>query len=100
MLSVVHAAIESCDISRDIVLQKGEIVMLDINFEDNALMFEIEPEQRTVLCDACDKEALIFQDEGNYCLDCWQERTEPYITVNKPAFMHNADSGARSLLPK
>ena len=29
-------------------------------------------------CDSCDvKAAVIFQVEGNYCLDCWQKRTNP-----------------------
>jgi len=31
-------------------------------------------------CNSCDtKFADIFQDEGNYCLDCWQRRTYPRI---------------------
>lgn len=29
-------------------------------------------------CIACRKtEAAIFQIDGDFCLDCWQERTEP-----------------------
>jgi len=57
--------------------------MLDFSFNDKVLMLQIEPEQKSVNCDVCDEEALIFQEEGNYCLNCWQERTEPYITVNR-----------------
>ncbi len=31
-------------------------------------------------CDSCDdKPAEIFQVEGDYCLDCWQERTYPNL---------------------
>jgi hypothetical protein len=31
-------------------------------------------------CDTCDdKPAEIFQVEGDYCLDCWQERTYPNL---------------------
>jgi hypothetical protein len=31
-------------------------------------------------CYTCDdKPAQIFQDEGDYCLDCWQERTYPNL---------------------
>ena len=31
-------------------------------------------------CNSCDdKPADIFQDEGNYCLDCWQKRTDPNL---------------------
>jgi len=31
-------------------------------------------------CIACDDNpADIFQDEGNYCLDCWQKRTYPNL---------------------
>jgi len=31
-------------------------------------------------CNSCDdKPAHIFQDEGNYCLDCWQKRTDPNL---------------------
>ena len=31
-------------------------------------------------CISCDDNpADIFQDEGNYCLDCWQKRTYPNL---------------------
>jgi hypothetical protein len=29
-------------------------------------------------CDICEiRLASIFQEDGNYCLECWQERTHP-----------------------
>lgn len=28
-------------------------------------------------CCMCDKEAEIFQDDKNYCVECWQEITSP-----------------------
>ena len=32
------------------------------------------------LCDNCEiREAEIFQEEGKYCVDCWQEKTLPKI---------------------
>ena len=37
-------------------------------------------EDVTIFCDTCDQEAFIFQVEGNFCLNCWQEKTEPHIT--------------------
>jgi hypothetical protein len=43
----------------------------------------LSDEQTIIRCDVCNNEAFIFQDEGNFCLDCWQDRTEPYITVRK-----------------
>jgi hypothetical protein len=31
-------------------------------------------------CDICKiRLASIFQEEGNYCLECWQERTHPLL---------------------
>ena len=56
--------------------------MLDLSFDDEAIMNWTEPNQVT-LCNVCGHEAFIFQEEGNFCLECWQERTEPYITVNR-----------------
>jgi hypothetical protein len=56
--------------------------MLDLSFDDKVVIIYAEP-QKAIQCDACDLEASIFQEEGNFCLDCWQERTEPYITVNR-----------------
>jgi hypothetical protein len=44
-------------------------------------MSNILQEDQVIGCDACNKEALIFQEEGNFCLNCWQDRTEPDITV-------------------
>ena len=49
------------------------------NLENNSPAPEIE------LCDACGEEALIFQDEGNFCLACWQGRTEPEILLEQDA---------------
>lgn len=32
------------------------------------------------LCCKCEiRQSLIFQCVGNYCLECWQERTEPQV---------------------
>jgi hypothetical protein len=40
--------------------------------------------ETTILCDACSKqEALIYQNEGNFCLYCWQDRTDPFVTHEK-----------------
>jgi hypothetical protein len=36
--------------------------------------------QRRIICDICNQEAFIFQHEGNFCLNCWQDRTEPQIS--------------------
>lgn len=69
----VHAAVENCDTEK-------EDDMLDIRFDDD-LVVQVTVPKEIVLCDVCGKEAFIFQDEGNFCLNCWQERTEPYITV-------------------
>jgi len=51
--------------------------MLDICFGDFANRGEAK--QLVIVCDSCDAEAFIFQDEGNFCLGCWQERTEPQV---------------------
>lgn len=56
--------------------------MLNIVFEDH-MMTQCLPEQTVVTCDACGKEAFVFQDEGNFCLDCWQDRTEPNIAFQE-----------------
>ena len=35
---------------------------------------------RILFCDSCKiKLAKIFQEEGDYCLECWQERTYPHF---------------------
>ncbi len=36
--------------------------------------------QLRIICDICNQEAFIFQHEGNFCLNCWQDRTEPQIS--------------------
>jgi hypothetical protein len=51
--------------------------MLDICF--GLEYIPIIQEELKVSCDVCDEEAFIFQEEGNFCLNCWQERTEPDI---------------------
>jgi hypothetical protein len=53
--------------------------MLNIHFEDDATVGILSREDK-IICDVCDQEAFIFQDEGNFCLNCWQDRTEPRIT--------------------
>ncbi|MGI0026165.1 MAG: hypothetical protein ACREA4_13600 [Nitrososphaera sp.] len=30
-------------------------------------------------CNSCDRRAEIFQAEGEYCLQCWQEVTHPNV---------------------
>jgi hypothetical protein len=62
--------------------EKRRTKMLDLGFDDGDMMIWVAPQQ-AILCDVCGDEAAIFQEEGNFCLDCWQERTEPYITVNR-----------------
>jgi hypothetical protein len=52
--------------------------MLDVYLEDDAIVSVISIES-TINCDICNHEALIFQEEGNFCLNCWQDRTEPDI---------------------
>jgi hypothetical protein len=52
--------------------------MLDVYLEDDATVSVISREKR-INCDICNQEAFIFQEEGNFCLNCWQDRTEPNI---------------------
>jgi len=48
-----------------------------LKFLDNfAALLE---DEEALICDICGQEASIFQEEGNFCLDCWQVRTEPKI---------------------
>jgi hypothetical protein len=54
--------------------------MLDTYFEDNAATGSTLYAEVSIICDMCDKEALIFQNDGNFCLKCWQDRTEPNIS--------------------
>ncbi|HJS82353.1 MAG TPA: hypothetical protein VJ742_05900 [Nitrososphaera sp.] len=51
--------------------------MLDII--DNFAALLLLADDAMITCDMCGLEASIFQEEGNFCLDCWQERTEPDI---------------------
>jgi hypothetical protein len=64
----------------DVYLEEGEkddhttfsmIVIITISAENK------------ITCDICDQEAFIFQEEGNFCLSCWQNRTEPNITQQR-----------------
>lgn len=52
--------------------------MLDIRFGLEYKPIQIR-EELEVLCDMCGEEAFIFQEEGNFCLYCWQQRTEPQV---------------------
>lgn len=79
----VHAAIENYGTKGDVMAAKRRRKMLDFSFDDEALIISVASQQVTLLCDVCGLEASIFQEEGNFCLDCWQDRTEPYITVNR-----------------
>lgn len=59
--------------------------MLDFYLEDNddwrvSIITIIIFTENKINCDICDQEAVIFQDEGNFCLNCWQDRTEPNIS--------------------
>ena len=46
-----------------------------MNSNNNQIL--IDP--AAVRCDLCSGEATIFQTDGNFCLQCWQDRTEPDI---------------------
>jgi hypothetical protein len=50
---------------------------------DNFAALLLTADDVTITCDICGQEAFVFQEEGNFCLDCWQERTEPNVTVRK-----------------
>jgi hypothetical protein len=52
--------------------------MLDVYVEVDATV-SITSRENRINCDICNKEAFIFQDEGDFCLKCWQDRTEPNI---------------------
>lgn len=59
--------------------------MLDFYLEDNdgwrvSIITIIISTENKISCDICDQEAVIFQDEGDFCLNCWQDRTEPNIS--------------------
>jgi hypothetical protein len=53
--------------------------MLDICFGQEDITIQVLTEEAKVWCDVCGEEAFIFQEEGNFCLSCWQDRTEPRI---------------------
>ncbi len=54
--------------------------MLEVHVEkDAAAISTATSSEKKINCDICNQEAFIFQDEGNFCLNCWQERTEPNI---------------------
>ena len=61
--------------------------MLGFYFEDDGhggggdATFSILSAEVRIICDICNNhDALIFQEEGNFCLNCWQDKTEPHIT--------------------
>ena len=65
--------------------------MLDFHLEDDEddddttvsiiiIITQIISAENKINCDICDQEAFIFQEEGNFCLNCWQNRTEPNIS--------------------
>ena len=54
--------------------------MLDSYLDNNAATERMLSREVMVICNTCHGEAFIFQDEGNFCLNCWQDRTEPHIT--------------------
>jgi hypothetical protein len=54
--------------------------MLEFYFDSDVSKDKMLSTEIRIICDTCYKEAFIFQDEGNYCLKCWQERTEPHVT--------------------
>jgi hypothetical protein len=62
--------------------------MLDLYFEDDdyenaavsTITIIIISTENKISCDTCHQEAFIFQEEGNFCLSCWQNRTEPNIS--------------------
>jgi hypothetical protein len=57
--------------------------MLDVYIEEendaDATVSIIIFTENMIKSDVCKQEAFIFQVEGNFCLDCWQDRTEPNI---------------------
>ena len=57
--------------------------MLDICLGEDDVSSRILKDEVIVFCDVCFEEAFIFQEEGNFCLECWQFRTEPDITVSE-----------------
>ncbi len=49
--------------------------------EDDIIAINALPMEAKMTCDLCNKEeALIFQNEGNFCITCWQDRTYPDVT--------------------
>ena len=52
--------------------------MLEAYVENDATVSVISGENR-INCDVCNHEAFLFQEEGNFCLNCWQDRTDPNI---------------------
>ena len=58
-----------------------KIAMLNSCSSGETVTLDDLSNQIIVLCDVCHNEAFIFQDEGSFCLNCWQERTEPDILI-------------------
>jgi hypothetical protein len=54
--------------------------MLGVYLEDDDTTVSIIVyRENRINCDVCNQEAFIFQEEGNFCLNCWQDKTEPNI---------------------
>jgi hypothetical protein len=51
--------------------------------DDTITSSVISKENVIISCVLCHQEALIFQHEGNFCLNCWQDKTEPNISINE-----------------
>jgi hypothetical protein len=44
--------------------------------------WKIKPNQFLIGCEVChEKEAVIFHMEGDFCIECWQEKTEPDFSI-------------------
>jgi hypothetical protein len=78
MSHAVRAAIDNYDTKGDNTIEK-EVANFRHLLKDDVTISILSTETK-IMCDACDQEASIFQAEGNFCLDCWQNRTEPHIT--------------------
>jgi hypothetical protein len=52
--------------------------MLELYLEEDTNV-SVACGENKINCDLCGHEAFIFQEEGNFCLNCWQDRTEPNI---------------------
>jgi len=56
------------------------MLILNVYFREDIRIESRVSAETTIICDACGRqEALIFQYEGNFCLNCWQTKTEPDV---------------------